>query len=277
MGRYINQQFVFKRQNGKADFTRNVSEACVYCLKRRNPEELPMSLCGGCKRARYCCKEHQRAHWRLHRSICKNAQAEAATTDDYFTQQRRLVEDWVETHRYEMIAMITWYIRRNAFNRRHEAFFVVLEVTNDGSGTENPATAFQVKGAPYVDKMDHMPEVDEVEAQDKAERPTDKIIGYFYYCFSIIRDGQTLPIFISIPLIHQDETCPAALTQGESWWTMMRDFSLAGAVFRMAPVREYGRWVPGMLISKGKIWQWHPCAIEELEASSGLNLSKYLD
>ncbi len=54
MGRYINQQFVFKRQNGKADFTRNVSEACVYCLKRRNPEELPMSLCGGCKRARYC-------------------------------------------------------------------------------------------------------------------------------------------------------------------------------------------------------------------------------
>ncbi len=124
------------------------------------------------------CKEHQRAHWRLHRSICKNAQ----TTDDYFTQQRRLVEDWVETHRYEMIAMITWYIRRNAFDRRHEAFFVVLDVTNDGSGTENPATAFQVKGAPYVQKMDRMPEVDEVEAQDKAERPTDKIIGYFYCC-----------------------------------------------------------------------------------------------
>ncbi len=58
---------------------------------------------------------------------------------------------------------------------------------------------------------------------------------------------------------------------------MMRDFSLAGAVFRMAPVRKYGKWVPGMLISKGKIWQWRPCAIEELEASSGLNLSKYLD
>ncbi|KAK0464689.1 uncharacterized protein EV420DRAFT_1517658 [Desarmillaria tabescens] len=174
MGRYINQQFVFKRQNGKADFTRNVSEGCVHCLRHRKPEEPPMSLCGGCKRVRYCCKEHQRAHWRLHRSFCKQVQAGVDTVDDYYNQQRRLVEDWVETHRYEMIAMITWYIRRNAFDRRNDAFFVMLD--------KILATTFQVRGPPHVHKMGRMLEVDEAEAQDKAERPNDKIIGYFYCC-----------------------------------------------------------------------------------------------
>ncbi|PBK97895.1 hypothetical protein ARMGADRAFT_1162698 [Armillaria gallica] len=221
-----------------------------------------MSLCGGCKRVRYCCKEHQRAHWRLHKSLCKAVQAHATTTDDYYIQQRRLVEDWVETHRYEMIAMITSYIGRNAFDRQNEAFFVTLDTTNDASGTENPAVAFQVKGAPHVHKMGRILEVEEAEAQDKAERPNDKIIGYFCCCFSIIKDGRPLSIFTAIQLKHEDETCPASLAQG--------------AVFRMAP-GKYGNWVPGMLIPKGKSWEWRRCAIEELEASSGLNLSQYLD
>ncbi|KAK0487260.1 hypothetical protein IW261DRAFT_600853 [Armillaria novae-zelandiae] len=276
MGGQLNQQFVFKRQNGKVDFTRNIAEGCVHCLKHRKPEEPPMSLCGGCKRVRYCCKEHQRAHWRLHKSLCKAVQAEATSTDDYCIQQRRLVEDWVETHRYELIAMITSYIRRNPFDRKNDAFFVMLDTTNDASGKENPAVAFQVMGAPHVHKMGGMLEVEEAEAQDKAERPNDKIIGYFCCCFSIIKDGRPLPVFTAIQLIHEDETCPAVLAQGESWWTMMRDFSLAGAVFRMAP-GKYGSWVPGMLIPKGKTWEWRRCVIEEIEARSGLNLGMYLD
>lgn len=118
--------------------------------------------------------------------------------------------------------------------------------------------------------------VEAVEAQDKAERPNDKIIGYFCCFFSIIKDGHPLPVFTAIQLIREDETCPAVLAHGGPWWTVIHDFSLAAAVFRMAP-GQYGNWVPGTLISKGKTQEWRRCAIEEIEASSGLNLSKYLD
>ena len=34
-----------------------------------------LSMCAGCKSTWYCCREHQKAHWKQHKPICKSLQA----------------------------------------------------------------------------------------------------------------------------------------------------------------------------------------------------------
>ena len=36
-------------------------------------------VCSACKTVRYCCREHQRDHWAMHKAVCKAAQAAATT------------------------------------------------------------------------------------------------------------------------------------------------------------------------------------------------------
>jgi SMC interacting uncharacterized protein involved in chromosome segregation len=49
---------------------------CAVCAK-----EAPMR-CGGCKRAFYCCKEHQKQDWKLHKKLCKELAAQAARKEE---------------------------------------------------------------------------------------------------------------------------------------------------------------------------------------------------
>jgi uncharacterized membrane protein YgcG len=47
-------------------------------LEGRSEAELPTQVCSQCKGARYCCREHQLAHWKAgHKEGCKAAQAAA--------------------------------------------------------------------------------------------------------------------------------------------------------------------------------------------------------
>ena len=42
---------------------------CIHCKELCNPEDI--KKCGVCKKARYCSKDCQRAHWSIHKCDCK--------------------------------------------------------------------------------------------------------------------------------------------------------------------------------------------------------------
>jgi hypothetical protein len=47
-------------------------------LEGRTEAELPVQACSKCKGVRYCCREHQVAHWKAgHKEVCRAAQAAA--------------------------------------------------------------------------------------------------------------------------------------------------------------------------------------------------------
>ena len=49
---------------------RAVPNACAFCGASDN-----LKLCAACNQARYCCVEHQAAHWPAHKQECKSARA----------------------------------------------------------------------------------------------------------------------------------------------------------------------------------------------------------
>ncbi len=51
--------------------TNQKKKFCAYC-KKENPNTL---MCGRCKLVNYCDKEHQKAHWTFHKTICKTPEA----------------------------------------------------------------------------------------------------------------------------------------------------------------------------------------------------------
>jgi hypothetical protein len=55
-----------------------ISRACnnPTCSNISGPSEAGLvkgssSTCGGCWTARYCCRDCQTQHWKLHKSVCK--------------------------------------------------------------------------------------------------------------------------------------------------------------------------------------------------------------
>lgn len=45
-----------------------LQKRCGHCKVATSK---PLSLCSGCRAVRYCCREHQSAHWPEHKENCK--------------------------------------------------------------------------------------------------------------------------------------------------------------------------------------------------------------
>ena len=60
----------------KAKELRKNARICDYPECRVKKQDAnKMRKCGGCREARYCCDEHQKLHWPLHSSLCKELRA----------------------------------------------------------------------------------------------------------------------------------------------------------------------------------------------------------
>jgi hypothetical protein len=52
-------------------------------MEGRSETDLPTQVCSKCRGARYCCREHQVAHWKAgHKEVCRAAQAAAQQVQD---------------------------------------------------------------------------------------------------------------------------------------------------------------------------------------------------
>jgi hypothetical protein len=51
---------------------------CELC-RNTAKGEVKLKTCTACKSVKYCSRECQRAHWKVHKPACKAAQAEAST------------------------------------------------------------------------------------------------------------------------------------------------------------------------------------------------------
>ncbi|KAK3585220.1 hypothetical protein CHS0354_027515 [Potamilus streckersoni] len=58
---------------------------CELCGTLEN-----LLLCGGCRSTWYCCKEHQKAHWKKHKVKCKQTRAEQHNSDFHEEQAQKL-------------------------------------------------------------------------------------------------------------------------------------------------------------------------------------------
>jgi len=43
---------------------------CPVCGSRKGADGGPLLRCGRCTKEHYCCKEHQKTHWKLHKYLC---------------------------------------------------------------------------------------------------------------------------------------------------------------------------------------------------------------
>ena len=53
--------------------------ACALCgsgtFKSKDPTQQKLKKCDSCYSARYCCRDHQKQHWPVHKPICKEITA----------------------------------------------------------------------------------------------------------------------------------------------------------------------------------------------------------
>lgn len=65
--------------------------ACTNCAKLSEPQLVggKGSTCGGCRTARYCCVEHQHAHWKQHKTACKALAGTAGTSSSSSSQNKK--------------------------------------------------------------------------------------------------------------------------------------------------------------------------------------------
>ena len=47
---------------------------CDYCVRVESIWEQPFKKCADCKLAFYCCRDHQRHHWKKHKYLCRKSQ-----------------------------------------------------------------------------------------------------------------------------------------------------------------------------------------------------------
>jgi hypothetical protein len=53
-----------------ADSSKDTAGLVTCTLCGKCPQGVKLKLCGRCKKARYCCKDHQTQHWSLHKKTC---------------------------------------------------------------------------------------------------------------------------------------------------------------------------------------------------------------
>lgn len=76
----------------------NIVRHCGFCGNQSDP----LKLCGSCKSIRYCSVDHQKRHWRIHRTKCKKnfqpgLKVESVNSNDCYSSKKLLFSNGEET------------------------------------------------------------------------------------------------------------------------------------------------------------------------------------
>ena len=64
----LHQDPLFKNINTDPD--RSPSFACAVCHAQKAPDGGKLKVCSQCNKTKYCCVEHQKQHWKIHKQYC---------------------------------------------------------------------------------------------------------------------------------------------------------------------------------------------------------------
>jgi len=241
-----------------------------------------MSICSGCRSIRYCCKEHQVAHWMEHRTLCKvqqkyheAARAEAGHsehTNGLPSAEERiyLIEDWVELYRMAIEEALAWALHdlSTPYDFREQFALFLLEYRRECEG--NPALAFEVRfaglqnvphvGTPFDETFSAFLPILEAlheKSRTKADGTYMSVIHCLYFIDTEIRWMQPSVIYT----LYLNPGRP----RNQPFYHVLQASARSGLVWRN---HKDICWVPGLLSKhpSGIKWVWKEHHISELEA-----------
>ncbi|KAJ3862907.1 hypothetical protein EV359DRAFT_24521, partial [Lentinula novae-zelandiae] len=152
---------VIKPQNTKTNFSRNTPDFCVYyhCERKRQAGEPPFKVCAGCRAVQYCvslfhcrnllmlrmrlkCREHQKAHWKVHKEFCKQRATEANPSI-----RLRELEDFVRLHQAAFKVALAELFQDNDPTDPIDWSKELAVFEFDSTSDSNPARRFRLKDA----------------------------------------------------------------------------------------------------------------------------------
>ncbi|KAF9076976.1 hypothetical protein BDP27DRAFT_1312927 [Rhodocollybia butyracea] len=252
------QVTVVKRQNLKTNFSRNTPAFCVYpdCERLRQPDEPPFKVCASCRSVQYCCREHQRAHWRDHKPFCQ-----LKASEPEMSVHTRELEDFARLH-YRSFGMGLAALLRHGEPVDWSKNVVIFELASTGS--PDPAKRFKLVEAHVTEDESHAntPLEEKLAVYRRTTRASrtgvDLGAGYIDYaiCFFVSERS----IFYAAHSMYQNEYYPCA--RYDPWYILPMTWIGHGLVWSSAN----GVTWPGVMKKVGSKWVWKEQTKQDLQA-----------
>lgn len=254
----------FKSPSTKIAFSSNTPEGCANCGNYRKPGSPTLSVCGACQGLRYCSRQCQIAHWKVHKESCKISQQvrrEIANEPNGAAVETLLrnIEDFVRLHTPVFRQILATAISHSpSFDFRKQFVQIHLgksELEKPDRG--NPAKAFYVKSVDFVD----MPSPGDLDYESygkqlTAMRPAVERFeengwggeGYFGLLVTLYQ-VEAYQWIIPLTLNISDINTTISL---ENWKNEMRLWSRQGIVVRSID----GKAKQGVMVKVKSKWVW---------------------
>lgn len=111
---------------------RFASDGCASCNGHRDPSSNRLQRCAGCKRVMYCSVECQRAHWPIHKKLCKlSAQMlqEISGLQPQAARSAAEFDKWASLHRPVFVFVIHHALQLEANPDAHKSCGLYVELT----------------------------------------------------------------------------------------------------------------------------------------------------
>ncbi|EIW85735.1 hypothetical protein CONPUDRAFT_135346 [Coniophora puteana RWD-64-598 SS2] len=109
-----------------------VSDGCASCDGHQNHSSARLQRCAGCKRVMYCSTDCQRAHWPIHKKLCKlSAQMlqELSGLEPQAARSAAEFDKWASLHRPAFVFAIHHALQLEANPDAHKSHGLYVELT----------------------------------------------------------------------------------------------------------------------------------------------------
>ncbi|KAJ3875555.1 hypothetical protein F5051DRAFT_413946 [Lentinula edodes] len=256
---------VIKPQNTKTNFSRNTPDFCVYyhCERKRQAGEPPFKVCAGCRAVQYCCREHQKAHWKVHKEFCKQRATEANPSI-----RLRELEDFVRLHQaaFKVALAELFHIDDPDDPIDWSKELAVFEF--DSTSDPNPARRFRLKDAFITPDMpvgtrdgDRIATYRRTTYASHTEVPMPE--GYINYVLCLCHCADSECVFLTTQSIFQSDYLP--FITHDPWYFQPMKWINNGVVWKYFEETAEGmpNTRPGMMKKAGSKWVWNELTLQD--------------